>query len=142
MRFLIPYLKRKPLQRDRNLVDVGKIEQEDLDVKPFIEEVSRVDQEVMNDIANGESNNKEAIFEPVMERGTVPQFLKVEEHPDRAFLENARKMFLLSLLPEVNELTEYQFKIFKRKVLALIDEMESSNYLTPVSISTSYNTSF
>lgn len=38
----------------------------------------------------------------------------------------ARKMFLLSLLPEINELNDQQMKIFKRKVLQLIDNVTSS----------------
>lgn len=35
-------------------------------------------------------------------------------------------VFLLSLLPEVNELSETQFKVFKRRVLALLDELDIS----------------
>lgn len=39
--------------------------------------------------------------------------------------ENPRKMFLLSLLPEINDMTENQMKIFRRKVLQLIDEISN-----------------
>ena len=35
---------------------------------------------------------------------------------------NPQKYFLLSLLPEVNELNESQFRVFKRTALALLDE--------------------
>ncbi|KAK9708262.1 Alcohol dehydrogenase transcription factor Myb/SANT-like [Popillia japonica] len=59
---------------------------------------------------------------------------------DRAFLEyfhsrrqkrnldseNPRKCFLLSLQPELDQLPEYQFKVFKRRVLALLDELDMS----------------
>ncbi|KAM3965593.1 LOW QUALITY PROTEIN: uncharacterized protein ACR2FA_000439 [Aphomia sociella] len=38
-------------------------------------------------------------------------------------LEESRKMFLLSLLPEINELTENQMRAFRRKVLSLLDEI-------------------
>lgn len=38
-----------------------------------------------------------------------------------------RKMFLLSLLPEINNLNETQMKAFRRKVLGLIDEVSESN---------------
>jgi hypothetical protein len=34
-------------------------------------------------------------------------------------------MFLLSLLPEINDMTENQMKIFRRKVLQLIDEISN-----------------
>lgn len=37
--------------------------------------------------------------------------------------DDLRKMFLLSLLDEVNQMTDDQMKKFKRKVLALIDEI-------------------
>lgn len=39
--------------------------------------------------------------------------------------DNPRKMFLLSLLPEINDMTENQMKIFRRKVLQLIDEISN-----------------
>lgn len=45
-------------------------------------------------------------------------------------VECSRRMFLLSLLPEVNELTESQMRAFRRKVLYLIDEiMETPNQM-------------
>ncbi|XP_059061561.1 uncharacterized protein LOC131854461 [Achroia grisella] len=37
--------------------------------------------------------------------------------------DESRKMFLLSLLPEIKELTESQMRAFRRKVLSLIDEI-------------------
>lgn len=40
--------------------------------------------------------------------------------------DDSRKMFLLSILPEVNTLTEMQMRIFRRKVLSLIDEITES----------------
>lgn len=39
--------------------------------------------------------------------------------------ENPRKMFLLSLLPEINDMTENQMRVFKRKALQLIDEISN-----------------
>lgn len=38
-----------------------------------------------------------------------------------------RKMFLLSLLPEINNLSELQMKAFRRKVFALIDDITESD---------------
>nr|CAI5864482.1 unnamed protein product [Callosobruchus analis] len=40
--------------------------------------------------------------------------------------ENPRRYFLLSLLPELEELPETQFRQFKRQVLGLIDDLEAS----------------
>ncbi|XP_075979482.1 uncharacterized protein LOC142978795 [Anticarsia gemmatalis] len=39
------------------------------------------------------------------------------------FYDDARKMFLLSLLPEINAFTEFQMRVFRRKVFNLIDEI-------------------
>jgi hypothetical protein len=39
--------------------------------------------------------------------------------------DNPRKLFLLSLLPEINDMTENQMRLFRRKVLRLIDEISS-----------------
>ncbi|CAH1391150.1 unnamed protein product [Nezara viridula] len=36
------------------------------------------------------------------------------------------KMFLLSLMPELEELTDYQIKLFKRRVFCIIDEVSNS----------------
>lgn len=52
--------------------------------------------------------------------------------------ENARKCFLLSLLPEVNALPEVQFKIFKRRSLALLDELDVSRPTTSTSSASQY----
>nr|CAH7722830.1 unnamed protein product [Callosobruchus chinensis] len=46
--------------------------------------------------------------------------------------ENPRRYFLLSLLPEVEELPETQFRQFKRKVLGLIDDLEASHSTTTI----------
>uniref|UniRef100_A0A2A4J599 MADF domain-containing protein n=1 Tax=Heliothis virescens TaxID=7102 RepID=A0A2A4J599_HELVI len=37
--------------------------------------------------------------------------------------DDSRKMFLLGLLPEVNALTESQMKVFRRKILSLLDDI-------------------
>ncbi|KAH9638522.1 hypothetical protein HF086_002257 [Spodoptera exigua] len=40
--------------------------------------------------------------------------------------DDSRKMFLLSLLPEVNALTECQMRVFRRKIFSLLDEIVDS----------------
>lgn len=40
--------------------------------------------------------------------------------------DDSRKMFLLSLLPEVNALTECQMRMFRRKIFTLLDEIVDS----------------
>ncbi|KAG8334142.1 hypothetical protein J6590_096777 [Homalodisca vitripennis] len=45
----------------------------------------------------------------------------------------ALKMFLLSLIPELEELSDSQIKQFKRKVFTLIDEISGTSDVTPAS---------
>jgi len=37
--------------------------------------------------------------------------------------ENSRKMFLLSLLPDINTMTDKQMRMFKKQVLDMIDDI-------------------
>jgi hypothetical protein len=50
---------------------------------------------------------------------------QTEENAITGTNDNPRKLFLLSLLPEINGMTESQMIIFRRKVLRLIDEVSS-----------------
>ncbi|CAG9767747.1 unnamed protein product [Ceutorhynchus assimilis] len=52
--------------------------------------------------------------------------------------ENPRRCFLLSLMPEVEELPEAQFKVFKRRALALLDELYIISPPTTTSSTESY----
>ncbi|XP_053612149.1 uncharacterized protein LOC128676182 [Plodia interpunctella] len=75
-----------------------------------------------------EANDIEVNIEPPKKRAK----LRNETHGNSTLLpnslssdnmENPRALFLLSLTPEIMELTEKQMKIFRRKVLALIDDI-------------------
>ncbi|XP_022200950.2 uncharacterized protein LOC111057791 [Nilaparvata lugens] len=52
--------------------------------------------------------------------GVVPDFHRIER-------QQGLRMFLLSLLPELEELSDAQIKLFKRKVLRVIDEIADSS---------------
>ncbi|CAH0399468.1 unnamed protein product [Chilo suppressalis] len=101
-------------------------------VLPFIKFLSKSSQ---MPATNLEIDTDDDINDYTTDKGQSPQFeydnlfqnaeplrkkIRLYE-PDR--INDARKMFLLSLLPEVNELTENQMKCFRRKVLALLDEI-------------------
>ncbi|CAG9790912.1 unnamed protein product [Diatraea saccharalis] len=97
--------------------------------------------------ANLEIDTDEEITDYANENGQSPQFYDYDNmlenaeplrkrtrqyEPSIKYLQHktsldkvndSRKMFLLSLLPEINELTESQMKCFRRKVLALLDEI-------------------
>jgi hypothetical protein len=51
------------------------------------------------------------------------EYLQPREAENTRTNDNPRKMFLLSLLPEINDMTENQMRVFRRKVLQLIDEI-------------------
>lgn len=46
-------------------------------------------------------------------------------NPDTTDDNNARKHFLMSILPDVEELDNTQFRVFRRRVLSLLDEINS-----------------
>ncbi|KAF5279264.1 hypothetical protein FQR65_LT15449 [Abscondita terminalis] len=70
-----------------------------------------------------------------------PKIRKVTNEADKAFVEwikkkesktdSARKMFLLSLLPDVENLSEEQMRKFRIKVLLLLEEIQSDQSLQP-----------
>lgn len=60
---------------------------------------------------------------------------KILDNCDSA--ENSNKMFLLSLLSDVNKMTDSQRRLFKRRVLALIDDImdqSSENINSPITL--------
>lgn len=70
-----------------------------------------------------------------------PKIRKVTNEADKAFVDwikkkeiktdSARKMFLLSLLPDVENLSEEQMRKFRIKVLLLLEEMQSDQSQQP-----------
>jgi hypothetical protein len=57
------------------------------------------------------------------QKDKLHEYLQPREDENTGTYDSPRKMFLLSLLPEINTMTENQMRVFRRKVLQLIDEI-------------------
>ncbi|KAJ0175126.1 hypothetical protein K1T71_009267 [Dendrolimus kikuchii] len=119
MEFVLPYIKYS-----KQFGTVTTSLDDDTD-----EEISK------NIIENTESPQPQQYFEldynqiePPKKRARSSNYKSTQqkslhfENPD-----NPRRLFLLSLLPEINELTEGQMKIFRRKILQLLDDIADSH---------------
>ncbi|KAL4717409.1 hypothetical protein ACJJTC_017296 [Scirpophaga incertulas] len=65
--------------------------------------------------------------EPPKKRLKVNDSSKYMQNETYAKVEEPRKLFLLSLLPEINELTEKQMKLFRRQILSLLDSIAETS---------------
>lgn len=65
---------------------------------------------------------------PKKKRGSdnLMRYLQQTSNNNSEYSDDSRKMFLLSLLPEVNTLSECQMRVFRRKILLLLDEIVES----------------
>ncbi|XP_023222828.1 uncharacterized protein LOC111624252 [Centruroides sculpturatus] len=141
MQFIVPYVKlTSNADHPKNIPSPPKSEEQTDD------EITNNEDVTEDDIEQDSSSSKD--LEIVQENAREPSIqmenrgIKRKSHIsdyDKSFIEfvqsrkcnktdvNPRKMFLLSLLPEINEMTEAQMKKFKRKVLELIDEISSDD---------------
>ena len=79
------------------------------------------------DVQEAPKKNKATVEKPNKEKlGAVDRalmdFFETKKRKIESTDQNPRKQFLLSLLPEVDELPENMFRLFKRKVLQLLDD--------------------
>lgn len=148
MNFLTPYLK----VTRRHPTKPNTVPQEETppattsDSPEFQQEENLDDNDIENDLSittiKKESEDEHEIdlqelrhprrlvvSKPRMHRGPVRYVRSKKQHVNTD-LENPRRQFLLSLLPEINELSEPAFKSFKRRVLSLVDELEASTPTT------------
>lgn len=142
MQFLVPYLKATTKTTRFKFVDTNEQPSTSLQVhspknqpaENFLEnesenevqpanvrEESEDDHEV--DVQDLRHTKRLAVSRPRFHRGYV-RYVQTKTQKVSADSENPRRQFLMSLLPEINELKEYAFKAFKRRVLALLDELE------------------
>lgn len=85
--------------------------------------------------AESATTSGEASSESVLPKFKRPKIKKVANEADKAFVDwmkrketakdNPRKMFLLSLLSDVESLSEEQMRMFRIKVLLLLEEIQS-----------------
>lgn len=98
-------------------------------VAPIIES-GDTDEENNDILENGQSPHNSQLFdieilqqEPPRKRIRTEPIVKQIHKNSIERVDDSRRLFLLSLLPEVNELTESQMRAFRRRILSLIDEI-------------------
>lgn len=124
MSFILPYIKTNSVCDDMsgNVPSPTQPENDDAPSTTDFPEASKKQRKYTeNEQALPVKKQKIKLYEP--EKST--ECLKASGVENTSTNENPRKMFLLSLLPEINDMTEIQMKIFRRKVLLLIDEISN-----------------
>ncbi|XP_026750147.2 uncharacterized protein LOC113510811 [Galleria mellonella] len=130
MEFVLPFVK--PLSKQFGLVQT-----------PIENDTD--DEYLDNQVESGQSPQQHYL-ESDMQQNLEPPRKKIrlqyennakilhQKHCPAERFDESRKMFLLSLLPEINELTESQMRAFRRKVLSLIDEIVDTPNLCDTNI--------
>ena len=115
MEFLLPYIRSSKLQETISETD------EELNVYHDHDKHTSPLQLQYQEIEIPEPSKKKS--------KTSDHFVKyLQQRPSNntEVVDDSRKMFLLSLLPEVNALSECQMRVFRRKILLLLDEIVDS----------------
>jgi hypothetical protein len=118
MSFVLPYVKTNHKYDDipSTVPSPNQAEEGDAPVKMDFPEQSDHEQKY--------AENEETVT--VKKQKDKPnEYLQPREGEITGTNDNARKMFLLSLLPEINSMTENQMRVFRRKVLQLIDDISN-----------------
>jgi len=151
LQFLLPYVKPNtditnagnlPSPTSDNEITFENNEQSDTEVQD--EDIVQKEEYLTNKIINIEKPNNEKgrlplIHERNQGKGNkIKRKLDVSE-VDQSFIDfvnmkkekscetDPRKMFLLSLLPDIKNMTDQQMRMFKKKVLNLVDDILTEN---------------
>ncbi|VEN38223.1 unnamed protein product [Callosobruchus maculatus] len=142
MSFLVPHLKSVSTNRTVHKEETTSYHEQDLSESSDweIDQICTKEEYLedspilsFNDVIQNhtqESNSNITI--PATNKRHVTKFEKTKKQKMADETENPRRYFLLSLLPELEELPETQFRQFKRKVLELIDDLETSRRNTTI----------
>ncbi|XP_025414168.1 uncharacterized protein LOC112686182 isoform X2 [Sipha flava] len=159
LQFLLPYVKPSTdLTTSRNLSsptpDHESENNKQSDTEDQDEDLTQQEQNLSDKITN---ENHEKGHSPEKQiKGTNKKRKSEVSQVDQSFIdfmklkktkmcgEDPRKMFLLSLLPDINIMTDKQMRMFKKKVLEVVDDILTENP-TPTSntpITSHPNTAF
>jgi hypothetical protein len=128
MQFLLPFVKPSATNMDSQATlpspppdtDKSGSEDDDVDSKVYtLPEMQAGGQET--EPAPKKSQGKKKRYE--LSKVDQPFFELCEQRKKRKYDFDPRKMFLMSLLPEIHEMSDLQMKQFKRRVLMLIDDI-------------------
>ncbi|XP_023941175.2 uncharacterized protein LOC112048054 [Bicyclus anynana] len=117
MEFLIPYVgtSTKTKKRIANYTEVEELEEFKNEHEDTYEnDIDRFD--ISHDV---ESNS--VIDEDPLRKRVRKDYGEHEKSSNK--FEDSRRMFLLSLLPEIADFSENQMKMFRRKIFGLLDEI-------------------
>ncbi|XP_034833602.1 uncharacterized protein [Maniola hyperantus] len=124
MKFLIPYLgtsgtnsNQKTIKHDEELEEFHDEDQEDPLEHDKFDNITHVVETYLSD--DEESINKKSKINETQ----YNQSEQDKEIQTYTFEEEPRRMFLLSLLPEIADFSEDQMKTFRRKIFGLLDEI-------------------
>lgn len=115
-------LIRQDPSMKHNLQDSIKIEESNSDCEriEFEEIVMPVNQPCGSSSVSSPNKSKKIVNESNVEEPISTTFANTN-------VNNSRAMFLMSLLPEINEMTEQGFRQFKRRAFIIIDDINSEN---------------
>lgn len=137
MKFILPYVKAGPTVLDVSESMISPLSYEDVEDPLASADTSQEEIDVLEN--DGETYRMSNEMKITKKRKFMNAYDSTTELKDRNSHRgelNPRKMFLLGLVPEVNDLTEYQMRQFRRRVLRLIDDIRStssSNYSENIS---------
>lgn len=123
MEFLLPYIRSSKLH-ETVLQQMNEDAETDEEVNSFHDQDDQDTSSLKfhyHEIENPEPSRKKS-----RSSDNFIEYLQLRTNNNNEVVDDSRKMFLLSLLPEVNALSECQMRVFRRKMLLLLDEIVDS----------------
>ncbi|CCU56488.1 unknown similar to AMEV266 [Mythimna separata entomopoxvirus 'L'] len=119
LRFLRPYIK---LKYNSNKNDTSQIENMN---NSYESEIREPTEEILNNIKIEEKDD--SIIEIIDDEPEIKN--KEVKRYNTNTLDNPRKMFILSLLPDVENFTESEMRYFRKKIIKICDNIEYKRIL-------------
>lgn len=126
MQFLLPYVKPST-----DLTTSGNLPSPTPDHDILLENNEQSDAEDQDEVRSPEEQTKGTKKRKSELSQTDQSFIDfVEMKKTKICGEDPRRMYLLSLLPDVNAMTDKQMRMFKKKVSNVIDDILTENYVS------------
>ncbi|PSN29512.1 hypothetical protein C0J52_28211 [Blattella germanica] len=139
MQFLIPYTKVPVSPQNETTPEISYELKHESDIETETSEHhehENLPQDTSNTLTMPLSSPKQKSKKRAIDDVLIHYLKRKISDGDNISNENTRKreaikMFLLSLIPELEEFSDAQMKIFKRRALHLIDDISSNHISTP-----------
>lgn len=132
MQFILPYIKRvRSVDSPGNLPSPPNVIDDEFNETDEVENTEENGFESTADSLNMTKSSNEQVFTPKVKKKKT----NTSDVADQCFIDyintkkqnckkdDPRKQFLLSMLPEINQMTDIQMRKFKRKMLDVIDDI-------------------